>query len=443
LYNAWLVEQIEAGSITGLRVVPLWTNVLFDVALSGLLKTAGLEAAERISASALVLIWVWGAFALVSAMAGRRPWFLMPCIAILAYGWVFHMGLFNFYLSLGLSMWALGLFWRRARGYWILALALLLLAATAHLVPVAWAVGAGVYTRVAWRVADRSRIFLAAGALGMIFLLNIFLTAWLDTAWAIDQTLLVTGIDQAAFFGVKYFLICAGLLILWVALLLVLLRTDGLRRTVLGIPFQIYLFTAAGILLIPYRVHFPGYHHALVYIPDRMSLVAAVVLCAVLGAVKPPRWLAGLFGVVATLFFSFLYADVRALNRMEDKMETVVDRLPPGQRVVSALCDPSGRVDPLAHLVDRVCIGRCFSYANSEASTGQFRVRAAPDCKVVVSQYADSYALQTGNYVVKERDIPIFEVYFCSERSRDLCVRPLSPGEKSGRDCVQVMPSLW
>jgi hypothetical protein len=31
------------------------------------------------------------------------PWFLVPCLAMLTYGWVFYMGFFNFYLAAGLS----------------------------------------------------------------------------------------------------------------------------------------------------------------------------------------------------------------------------------------------------------------------------------------------------------------------------------------------------
>jgi hypothetical protein len=37
---------------------------------------------------------------------------MLPAIALLAYGWVFHMGFFNFYLSLGLCFLALGLAWQ-------------------------------------------------------------------------------------------------------------------------------------------------------------------------------------------------------------------------------------------------------------------------------------------------------------------------------------------
>lgn len=73
LYNAWLVEQIGRGQLSGLTVVSPWTNVLFDLLLSRLLAVAGLHAAQRIAMSMLVLNFFWAAFVLVCAVTGRRP----------------------------------------------------------------------------------------------------------------------------------------------------------------------------------------------------------------------------------------------------------------------------------------------------------------------------------------------------------------------------------
>jgi hypothetical protein len=105
IYNAWLAQLIESGRAPGLAIVPQTTNILFDLILSGLFKAFGADAAQRISVSLAVLTFVWGAFAFVSVVSGRRPWSFMPAIAALAYGWVLHMGLFDFYLSLGLWLW--------------------------------------------------------------------------------------------------------------------------------------------------------------------------------------------------------------------------------------------------------------------------------------------------------------------------------------------------
>src|ERR1700722_2394481 len=109
IYNSWLAEQIESGKAPDLTIAPVGTNVLFDLILYQLFRTFGPEAAQRIAVSLAALIFFWGAFAMVSALSGFRPWFFVPCLLMLTYGWVFHMGFFNFYLAAGLSLWAVAL----------------------------------------------------------------------------------------------------------------------------------------------------------------------------------------------------------------------------------------------------------------------------------------------------------------------------------------------
>jgi hypothetical protein len=111
VYNVWLAQLVARGQAPGLAVVPQTTNILFDLMLSGLNGLLGMAAAQRIAVSVAVLVFAWGAFAFASAVAGRRAWSVFPAIAMLAYGWVFHMGFFNFYLSLGLCLWAMALVW--------------------------------------------------------------------------------------------------------------------------------------------------------------------------------------------------------------------------------------------------------------------------------------------------------------------------------------------
>src|SRR5579871_3534480 len=65
LYNAWLAQLIEAGRADGLVIVRLHTNILFDLILGGLFRLFGAEWAQRLAVSTAVLIFAWGAFALV------------------------------------------------------------------------------------------------------------------------------------------------------------------------------------------------------------------------------------------------------------------------------------------------------------------------------------------------------------------------------------------
>src|SRR5258707_931700 len=112
VYNAWLAQLIEKGQAPGLYLSNQWNNVLFDVVLLRTAKLVGFPAAQRIIVSVCALIFFWGVFALVGTITERPPWFLTPCIAMLAYGYSFNMGFINYYLSLGLACFGLAILWR-------------------------------------------------------------------------------------------------------------------------------------------------------------------------------------------------------------------------------------------------------------------------------------------------------------------------------------------
>jgi hypothetical protein len=410
IYNAWLAQLIETGHVDGLMIVRQTTNVLFDLILSGLFQLAGPEPAQRVAVSICVLVFVWGAFAFISAASEKRPWHLLPCLAMLAYGWVFHMGFFNFYLSLGLCLWAMALSWdwnpRRAA----LAGVILLLAYTAHALPVIWTLGLLLYVWMARRISQRARArFLAAGLLIMVGL-HVAVNRSLYSTWSAEQISLTTGTDQVWVFDSKYYFLQVALLILWASLFLNLLHQRTGREVMSSLPFQLCLLSASAVFILPGSVLLPGFHHALVYIAERMSLGVGVCVCALL-AMAPPRTLQryGL-AAVAAIFFLFLFHDERALNGFEDRMNGIIAQIPPGQRVVSPILDPSLRVNALAHMVDRACLGRCYSYANYEPSTAQFRIRAVAPNPYVIERYRDSWDLQNGKYVIKERELPLYRV---------------------------------
>jgi hypothetical protein len=161
-----------------------------------------------------------------------------------------------------------------------------------------------------------------------------------------------------------------------------------------------------------------------------MSLAAGVCLCGVLGMARPRFFDRYAPIALSLLFFTLLFRDEMALNRLESRIGAVLGQLPPSQRVVNSLNDPDLRVNALAHMVDRACIGRCFSYSNYEPSTAQFRIRAVRENPLVVSRYADSWALQNGTYVVLDRDLPLYAVDM--DNSGAVILRRLKPGTKSG-----------
>ena len=444
LYNAWLAQLIERGQAPGLMLVRQSNNVLFDLMLSGLLRVFGAAAAQRIAVSVAVLVFFWGAFAFVWSSSRTRPrqapWQLAPCLAMLAYGWVFRMGLFNFYISLGLCFGALALARRRERWALAAAAALAGIAYVAHPMPVAWAVGIFAYGRVAQSLRPRRRALLMIGSLAAMALAGFLMRALFPTRWGMNQLMAMTGVDQVWIYGREYIALAVALLAVWTLWFQRVLTVRGAERTVLDVRFQLCALSAAAVVLLPGRVLLPGFRSGLNLMAERMSLAGAVLFCALVASVRLPKPLVGAMAAVAVLFFGLSYTDERAVNQAETQMERLVAQLPPGQRVVSVLTAPENRIWALAHAVDRICVGRCFSYANYEPSTAQFRVRAYRDNPFVISDYAESWSIQTGGYVVKARDLPLYNIDLCEPGSARMCLAPLRAGATLRNTDVKLAP---
>ncbi len=440
IYNAWLSHLIENGQAEGLTIARQSTNVLFDLLLGALFTWFGAGAAQRIAVSIAVLVFIWGSFAFISRVAGNRPWHLLPCLAMLAYGWVFHMGFFNFYLSIGICFWVLSLAWDlRARGL-ALAAPLVLLAYLAHALPVVWMAGLMFYVFLARRLNQRYRLLLSGGVIAAMALLHLVLARTMSTRWSPAQITVATGVDQVWVFDVKYFIVMMGLASVWGLMLFRVARYQGVRQMLSSIPFHLCLICAGSIAVLPGRVFIPGFLNALSFIAERMSLGLAICVCALVASARPGRVAVGASVVVALAFFSFVYADERALNSFEDRMRSGVAGLPAGSRVVSPILDLSLRTNPLSHMVDRVCIGHCFSYGNYEPSTGQFRIRAREGNGIVVARYADSWGLQTGEYVVAGHDLPLFRIG--PDRDGRMLLEQLKAGAKCGSTFWKTLPDL-
>ena len=148
VYNAWLAQLIEKGQAPGLYIARQWNNILFDVTLLRVANLFGLAVAEKIVVSACVLIVFWGVFVFIRTVTERPPWFLVPCIAMLAYGYSFSMGFMNYYLSLGLACFGLAIVWHARRFEWMAAISFAVLALLAHPIGFLWLVGTLAYIKV-------------------------------------------------------------------------------------------------------------------------------------------------------------------------------------------------------------------------------------------------------------------------------------------------------
>jgi hypothetical protein len=440
VYNAWLAQIIARGQAPGLAVVRQTNNVLFDLMLSGLMRAVGAAAAQRAVVACAVLVFFWGAFAFIwsSARPRRAPWQLVPGLVMLAYGWVFRMGLFNFYIALGLSFAALALARQKSRRAWAGAGWLAAVAYIAHPLPVIWAGGLYVYERIARTIAPRRRSWLMVGILVAFTLVGLWMGLSFKTRRGWDQIAATTGAEQLWVYGLPYVALSLAFLAVGAMAFFRVVTERGALRTVFDIRFQLWALTGAAVVLLPAAVVLPGYRSGLDFVAERMSLGGAVLMCGLLMTVRLPKPLVVAVTGMAVVFFALSYRDERALNLLETKMERAVAVLPPNQRVVSALEDPESRVKSLAHMVDRICVGRCFSYANYEPCTWQFRVRTERANPVVVSEYRDSWRMQTGNYVVRPADVPLYKIDLCDPGKADLCVTPLEAGDQLRNSGLRV-----
>jgi hypothetical protein len=433
LYNAWLAQLIRQGQAPGLSIARQWNNVFFDWLLSGLGSVFGLHVAERIAVSLAVLIFFWGAFVLIAAATRRAPWKLSPLLAVFAYGWTFEMGFMNYYISLGLCFFVLAAFWRAGRGVRLLSLILIPLIWMAHPLGLICLAGLALYIAIAKAVQPRYHgyLLLATGIslLGLrIFLARRYEVKW--NPWA--RYFFFNGADQLALFSSRYYLLYA----LFAAFFLFALAVDASIRwresglwDTWGIPLQLYLAVGIASVLLPSIVALPQYEEPLSYLIARLSTVSGILACWMLAAMKPRKWHAAGYALIAIIFFTFLYIDTGTLNTMEEQVERSVGALPAGHRVVEDLDWGDASRVVIEHIVDRACIGRCFSYDNYEPSTGQFRIRAAPGNSIVTADPPDESSGESAEDRVKALDPPVFLISQCETGGVRICVQELSAEE--------------
>jgi hypothetical protein len=351
------------------------------------------------------------------------------------------MGFFNFYLSMGLCLWALAVAWQWQPRSVAVAVPLLVLAYVAHALPVVWTIGLLLYQWLARRMSPRARVYVTASWLLGMVLLQVVVGHTMFSSWSAQQIKMATGADQVWVFDGKYYVVLVGLLLVWGMLFLDLLRDSGPRCVVSSVPFQFCVISAAAVSILPTTVLLPGFHHTLVYIAERMSLGVGICVCAMLSAARPRLFQRYAMGLVALVFFGFLYRDEKILNALEDRMDGVISKLPAGQRIVSGVDDPYLHVFGVTHMIDRVCLGRCYSYANYEPSTAQFRIRTVAENPYVTARYEDSWRMQNGSYVVQSHDLPLLQLVL--DPSGRMVVRTLKAGTPCGSTSLKALPDLF
>ena len=436
LYNAWLVQLIERGQVHGLWVVGMWNNVLFDWLLSGLGSAFSFPAAEKIGVPIAVLIFFWGMFALVCAATRRAPWYLLPVLALFTYGWTFHLGFFNYYLSLGLAFFGMAIFWRGRGWERLLAFAIAPFALLAHPLGLVLLVGASVYVGFAEIIPRRYQVLLFLLAAGSLFGVHEYFWHSYVVEASPFPFYVMNGADQLVLFGERYHLIERAVIAFMIASLIVdAIRRRGERGSWrdYSVPLQLFLLALLAVPLLPRGVHFPGKPAAIALLTERLTSVTAVFACCMLGAMRARRWHLIVSLAIAGVFFAFLYQDTGIVDRMEAQAEQLVRTLPRDQRVMATILPPADSRVMIQHMIDRACIGYCFSYGNYEPGSGVFRVRAAPGNPYVLSDYDLVVEMEEGDYTVTDEDLPAYQVYQCANSGIVLCIRPLEADEDNDR----------
>lgn len=447
VYNAWLAQLIAKGQAPGLYIARQWNNVLVDWALLHCANIFGFVAAEKIVVATCVLTFFWGVFAFVTAASGRPPWFLTPCIAMLAYGYSFNMGFLNYCVSLGLAALSMALLWKGRAAGRILGAAIVPFVILAHPLGLAWLVGAGLYILLWMRLPKWWSL-----AVPLVFVVGLFAVRWFlahrakfPVDWSELPFYFLNGADQLMLYGERYEWLA------WTALLFAIVsfvfnltasRSDRQQLKQLELPIQLYLVSLCATALLPNDLRPSLYQGWIGLLVFRLTTISAIFGLCVLGATKLSKWQAAGFAAITIVFFAFLHQDTKALNVMESNAEKLFAGMPYGTRVIPTIVAPEdSRIEFIGHVVDRACIGHCFAYSNYEPSSGQFRVRVAKGSPVVTDSADDSSDMESGSYEVQDTDPPLVQVYQCDAADwTHLCLHKLAEGETTGQFGLHAAP---
>jgi len=445
VYNAWLAQLVEKGQAPGLYLARQWNNVLFDLLLLKLGNLFGLAAAEKCAVALCVLVFFWGLVALLAAATSSAPWSLLPCLGMLAYGWTFNMGFFNYYLSIGLGFFALAILWskkegRAARLDAAVAMAIAILVFVAHPQGFVWLVGCLGYIFL-WRMLSTWwKLTVPVAATVAILAARLYLSHRYETfvVWDSFGPGIYNGSDQIALYGTRYWALSVVAMLVGVVCF-VIDRVERRRErelwSSLRLPLELYCVVVFATYMLPDVLRVPLYSGWVGALALRLTTVSAALGLCVLAFMRPRKWTAIGFGIIALVFLAFLYQDAATLNRMEAQVEQLVATLPKGERVTASIWAPSdSRVPYIRHMVDRACIGKCFSFENYEPASKQFRVRVEDGSSVAVDDSDTSQEMEAGEYEVQSSDLPMAQIYQCNDKDlTKLCIRQLTAGETNGR----------
>jgi len=359
---------------------------------------------------------------------------------MLAYSYSFSMGFLNYYLSLGLACFGLAILWRGRGLAWVGAAIFAALALLAHPMGFLWLAGTVAYLRVRDTLPRGWKLALPLGAT-----LAFYAVSWyaahrpaLLADWDRGPFYLYNGADQLALYGQRYVALAVAAFLFGVICVLFEIlgrRGEGFSWKRFELPFELYAVTFCATALLPENLRPLVYGGWIGLLGSRLTTISAILGLCILGMLRSRRWHFAGFGACSLVFFVFLYQDTGWVNRLEANAEKLLRNLAPGTRIIATVwAPPDSRIEFVAHSVERACIGHCFSYANYEPASGEFRVRVRKGSPVATASSDDAEDMTSGEYEVDDSDLPLKQIYQCDASDlTELCIRDLVAGETNGR----------
>jgi hypothetical protein len=446
-YNAWLAQLIQQGRAPGLYLASRWNNILFDLLLLYSAKLFGFIAGPKIVVALCALLFFWSVFSFLAVLSERPPWLLTPCIAMLTYGFAFNMGFFNYYLSIAFACFGLALLWKPKSWDWLAALPLFALAILAHPAGSTWFAATLVYIflrrLVRRKFSSASAFAIPAAAIAIFLAVHWYLVhvAEFEVSWPDQPFYFFNGFDQLLLYTPRYRFVGWSLLaifVVWIALEFFQRRV----RPAISAPFllavELYVVAFCATSLLPQDARLSVSAAWIGLLVSRLTVISAILGLCILSCLQPRKRALVATLACAAFFFTLLFADTTALNRLESRAESITATLPAGTRVIPTIASPSdSRIPFIHHVVDRACIAHCFTYSNYEPSSGQFRVRVRPGSPVAAALAPDSQEMEAGNYIVQPTDPPLANIYQCDPADFTvLCIRILKPGGTTGHSAA-------
>jgi hypothetical protein len=364
---------------------------------------------------------------------------------MLAYGYSFNMGFMNYCLSLGLACFAMAILWRARGSDWIVGALLAFFAMLAHPIGFLWMIGTLAYVRARAKLPGWWKLALPLAAASGFATIYWYVShrPSLLADWDRGPFYFYNGADQLALYGQRYSYL-AGVAFLFgvvcVAVDLYSRRRDDSWWKPFELPFELYAVAFCATALLPENLR-PSVNAGWIgVLGSRLTTISAILGLCILAALKPRKWQAAGFGVCCLVFFAFLYQDTGWLNQLEANAEKLVENLPAGTRViVTAQAPADSRISFVGHAIERACIGHCFSYANYEPSSGEFRVRVRAGSRVAIASTDLGEDMSSGEYELDDSDLPMKQIYQCYAGDlTKLCIRDLAAGETNGRLSIKL-----